>query len=641
MIETSKEFWKQVQEKGGLKATDDAYDKPIIQALVKGLNFSSQKEFQHALDNDQIAIEDFLCAFFSAVEPYAMMMGDLLKMFQQIGVKHSGENLEISFDFGNENAAPLTFKFEEFKNWKEKWEEAKSTFAVLNWNVNTLWQLNGVFSDWRLGRSQRQDVVKWLEVYYNGHWPEELPGLPFISDTKLRESIEKVWRVVRSFVAAASAISPQRIKFNTPTDNIPTDKLLWDIEVVKIVETDNWAGSIVSGILGYLELIQSPDFHVKNTLESLRPPINKVTSPGPADIVRRLNEVFDSLPVSQKIVKEKVKIIEEFLDLPIWRRRHELYSMWVSTQIAEAIGYSDLRIHHAGNTLKFAFSGTHFATTNATAYDPTIHVWAELRSPLANPVGKTRTANIQPDYTIVSDPVTSPLSAVTVVECKQYKKQSKASFIAALLDYANGRPQAVIILVNYGPASPALLSDSSLTIVKDRLRIIGHMHPGRPDAIQTFRSEIQDSLKKYKIVSNATLPVDPDSGTGEIQLRWGAQPRDLDLKLAIASDPEFTISYSQRGTLDESPWAELLNDVTSGHGPETIVISKWLPTKYRILVHNFSGENNLKDSEGHVSIDFNGQKINVDCPFVGEGTSWIVGEIDGADRSFTVINRIE
>jgi hypothetical protein len=66
---------------------------------------------------------------------------------------------------------------------------------------------------------------------------------------------------------------------------------------------------------------------------------------------------------------------------------------------------------------------------------------------------------MQPDYSLITSPITSPESSILEVECKQYLVASKRKFADALTDYANGRPNAQIVLVNYGRASSDILNE--------------------------------------------------------------------------------------------------------------------------------------------------------------------------------------
>src|SRR5207248_407579 len=87
--------------------------------------------------------------------------------------------------------------------------------------------------------------------------------------------------------------------------------------------------------------------------------------------------------------------LEEFLSLPMWKYRHELYSNWVATRVIAVLSDQGPTVHSAHGAIRFRFSGTHLATFDQPR--PRLHLWTELRSLLKEPVGKGRSAGIQPD----------------------------------------------------------------------------------------------------------------------------------------------------------------------------------------------------------------------------------------------------
>jgi hypothetical protein len=168
---------------------------------------------------------------------------------------------------------------------------------------------------------------------------------------------------------------------------------------------------------------------------------------------------------------------------------------------------------------------------------PHLHVWTELRSPLPEPSVLSGRKNIQPDYTLVAEPITSANSAVVVVECKQYRRFSKGNFSKAVIDYAAGRPKARIILAAYGPVRSDFLT-SLPPSVADRITLLGHLRPGDAGARMRFRETLQDAVaKRFPGPSPDAAQRIPlarsDDALKSVQLTWGAKPRDLDLHLGV------------------------------------------------------------------------------------------------------------
>ena len=119
-------------------------------------------------------------------------------------------------------------------------------------------------------------------------------------------------------------------------------------------------------------------------------------------------------------------------------------------------------------------TGTHLATLD----DPNLrlHIWAELLTKLENPVGNERKEAIKPDFSIMLEPVTSPESSVFEVEVKQWHKSSTRKFSEALTDYANGRSNSEVVLLNYGTA-PSRILNSVEENVRGRTSIYEKVRP--------------------------------------------------------------------------------------------------------------------------------------------------------------------
>ena len=47
--------------------------------------------------------------------------------------------------------------------------------------------------------------------------------------------------------------------------------------------------------------------------------------------------------------------IERLLSLPAWKKRYELYGVWVATEVAQALKDHEIVINHSNAELKFAF----------------------------------------------------------------------------------------------------------------------------------------------------------------------------------------------------------------------------------------------------------------------------------------------
>ena len=631
LLQSASDVWNFLKKQGGLNT--NLYDADLVEELKARLSVSGQSSFENVLEST--SIEDFIVAFFQTVQPYVEMMSDLLRMFERAGAKQTNKNIAISFDFG-QDIPELKFDLSYFRSWVETWERVLGIYLVNKWDLNTIWRLNGVLRE-NNENIQNPELQIWLHQYLEQRiWPDiQLPA-PCSGNLELDKTLAEVWRVWNEVVTESSKYGKERnilknIGFGR-RDNLSEieqqilqeDQVRWSAKFLAQIDSDHWSASLAKGAYIKLERISSLEPQIK---------LHEATR-----LREELENIFIQIPKVEVEGETLVQHLQNFLQLPLWQHRYELYSIWIATQILDSLEHYAVRIHQANGTLKFSFSGTHFATVDD--FEPRLHVWTELRSPLKNPVGKGRSKSIQPDYSLVIDPVTSPESSIVVVECKQYYKASTKNFSSALSDYARGRPNAHVILVNYGPVNQNILNRVD-TAVRNRTHLIGMMRPSSIAAQSEFKDLIKGTLpqsaisRKDRSIFNSLLE------GGRATLRWGDTPQDLDLHLRVdAITDAYSICYSNRGSMTTKPWALLHEDIRSGNGVEIIEIAQWVKGKYHFAVHNYSGDTALSKCHAAFIITNGEQELKVKCPSGGEGTWWSVLVVDTSVNQLEIINKI-
>jgi hypothetical protein len=348
-------------------------------------------------------------------------------------------------------------------------------------------------------------------------------------------------------------------------------------------------------------------------------------------LVRRLKSVLDDPPPVRRDVKQAVLEVEEVLNLPIWKHRHELYSVWVLTQIISALGGPQhFKFDLDGDEFHIPFSPTLLGS--AEDLRPPVRVWGEVRYPLRSPGGKGRVGGMQPDYSLTMDARDPPKETFALVECKQYLRPSSKNFREALTDYAKGQPGAAVALVNYGPVGRSVIK-SIPTRLQSRIKAIGHFQPLQRDCLQEFADWVRTQVDKHTVADLAC-----------IELNWGRWPSDLDLHLFVPTpDGKWqAVNFSSEGELDTWPWARLAADVTDGFGPEVIDIRQALPGIYRVAVKLYSDEVLLAGSGATLTLQVKGRTdLRFDCPAVGDGVWWHVCDVDFFASLVTEVNRID
>jgi hypothetical protein len=554
-------------------------------------------------------------------------MTDLLRLFEEAKASQGKLNLAVRFNF-DKDLRPLEFDFEHFRRWQETWQRIAGTFLATPWNHDSLWQLSSLLRsmDARVHDLQMQ---QWLAMYYKGenlrgHWSDTEPAAPQSGVAQLDATLKRVWRVWLTVVYQSKRYGSDRTELHdrwyseARDEHAETEREAlqerWPLRLLAGLDSDHWAGSLAQGTYAKAEAIRElSEPERSNEANALN---------------RKLTELFDSLGSIEFQGELLQRTLQDFLSLPVWQRRHELYSAWISTQILNALRDQGVEIHSFGGQLLFEFKGTHLATIGT--FHPNLHLMAELRSPLAAPRGMGRKRAMQPDYSLITSPITSPEGSILEVECKQYLVASKRKFADALTDYATGRPNAQILLVNYGEASTDILDEVDAA-VRSRTHIIGLMRP-RSKRSQSRFAELVEAAVSNRFALAERTDSDParlqtPSGTlaGQIVLIWGGLPKDLDLHLRILQgEQHFDLNFSNMGSSSDNPWAQLNQDIRDGHGDETIRIFRW--------VDGLCGAT--------LTIFFGKQQLVFECPTSGAGVWWDVFLYSPATGKLEVFNRI-
>ena len=627
-------LWERLMRSGGLQL--DRYDKTVEDEVRSRLSVPKRASLVGFLRQRRVSTRDLLVPLLVVLRPWSRMMVELLTLFEQIGARRGSGNLQMKFDFGDD-AAELDFDLRHFREIVEHWARVVRPVAVRRWTISDLWNLEEPLRvpHERQRRPSTGPVARWIERYDQGIFIPDLP-CPKSGDERFDEEMRKAWDVWVALLSHACRTWP-------PTDELPgVVSESSEEEIDQEFNMDGGASRFLNGKMDrWARLFAEEAYLVADDLSKLQ---GGDLHSRAEQVTQQLASVMEAVPSTVRDIETVEREIEELLSLPIWKRRHDLYSVWVLARIVEALGgVTALSFHHEGDVFVIRFSGTHIATLDSVR--PRLHLWAELRSPLKHPRGKGRVAGIQPDYRLLVEPLSELTSAVVGVECKQYMRASGSRFSTTLEDYARGMPTARILLVNYGKGGASSLKD----IKKDlavRCAVIDQFRPFSSDSLGTLTREIRECI------STRVVPVTLPQGSGsapdtvipaiqKVMLTWKDHPEDLDLYLSVPTDNELeVISYKHSGSMEGTPFAALDQDMRSGRGPESITIGKVREGAYRCAVHNFSGESPLANSGAMVEVQLQSGIIRVECPSGGCGRWWHVFDWAFPDGALRVVNEI-
>lgn len=511
-IQTTVDLWESLSKVADFKSNE--YDKALLHSIIRRLHFEEDKSIIFQIKSNQTGIEELLAAFIRALEPFSRMMSDLLEMFQNASAFKTDNNLLIEFDF-EKSKNKFNLNLEAFKDithkskavlnyYKYRLKSDRSLFKVIDL-MNSCITSNYYIVD------NSNDVKGWIKEYENDKWPAFIPEKPIVSIKEIDEKLSILWQfmvdhikifkseynlmcgrkgslrnylekyVYNSLNNENESNSTCSFNSNQTKDNLNNkqEEYLW------IAETDCWTRSLMKTI----DLVaRHTDWYAeRKDYESL------------SLIIRKLDnclKMFESKK-GKKPIQKRIDEVIELLNMPFWKKRYEVYSAWVCTQIVKALDDHRIEYNVIDDKLSFSFAGSHIAT--CTDLNPPLHIWTELRTAYKSRIkGGKRKKHIQPDYSLAVDNVKDPKNTAVVVECKQYKRYSSRNFSHAVVDYANGRPNATVLLASYTDVPGQIYDrvydlDDSIDIYQ-RIPFIKRLAPG---STCEFMNEIRKAVEDY------------------------------------------------------------------------------------------------------------------------------------------------
>ena len=510
--------WKGLAEAGGLEP--DGRDSDLAGELKNQLDGEAET-LESALR--AAPVHAFVQALLRLIQPFPMMFVDVLRFFEAAGAREGKIQWRVALEDD-------VVELRHFQEFIERWRNITRGLDVPAIDQRGAFVANAVrldlgsddnlFADDTSIRGREmcgiEDIDAWLALYDSGTYgslPETLQpdGLPRGLDDAARivlaaldvirsrwpgrDAMFEDWHAQGRMVDARDGFNPWTIAQN---------------------ETDYWLRNTVL-ILG--RVLTRPEERERFGAE---------LAAHYGRMGRRLVNV-DVEPAD----------IERLLSLPAWQKRHELYGVWVATEMLASVEDHEIDIHHTEGELRFDFRESKIA--DVTSSRPELALYAERRTPLEEPVGKDRVGAVQPDLGIWAEG-REPERCALVVEVKHHKRRARRNFREALIDYARAHPRAPVVLVNYGPVgSFEDLPDS----VAARCEAIGYLNPRNHCAREDFRKRVRDCVGEPWRTVDAWL-----AGTTSV----------------VAVD----VSLSMRQTLG-SAWFERFVSLLDGQGVEEVV----------------------------------------------------------------------
>jgi len=624
--------WNWVLDLLGMKARDrkNWYDAELMDELRQQLFPGTDGAFEDLLMQaaPPLSAEALIRAFFRLLQPFSLMKTDILEMLSAAGAQSSDDNIRIRFQF-DPSGDPLELLLNEFREQMETIDRCVRTVAHHAWTVGKTWGLQNVPRDDPNWPDERHveatpsdgEIGVWLTRYWETHEFGAFPDSWRTGHGQLDHRLERVVGMLEELLSAYRRYGNNYADLQAARDRSsapPTGESYQTKHPAELSVGE--LASIESDFLGaYIG-----EWVMKARRVALT---HGGDSPSVAQII---SEIDEHLPVTgEKEIAENVQRLLDVLKLPVWKQREQVYAVWIGTQIWNALKHDwTIQFHVRDSVLSFAFKGVHLASLQRPDQSETLAWWTELETDATGlPSGK-RSRGIKPDYRIRIPPFDAPDADVVVVEVKQYMRGGRANFKAALIDYTSACERAPVLLANYGPVSRSLLDDIPQPS-RSRALLFGHVRPDRKENCLELQQAI-DALVDLGARRGSFAPV-ASKRIGRIELHWGDRPGDLDLHLfGLAAGGETPVHVYYRQPMSESD-IRYGGDARDGWGPESISLGS-AKGRFRVCVHNFSGDGELADSNAVVDVFSDeaapGKIATFDCPTSGAGVWWIVCEID-------------
>lgn len=431
--------WESFRRIGGLDLADR--DADLEKELLIRLGQPQALTLDDALR--RATTDDLVRALFAAISPFVEMFRDTLDFFKAASARVGRQQWEISIDDEH-------LDLKEFEQFFASVSEIKGKLEVPDFDPEDAFNLLRCFPDLPTDKglfaespTGDPEADRWLADYRQGAFPD-LPDS--LRSKKLTGGLEDFRRVLMARLSILRAAFGDRAILKASYDWTQSIPDAYHPMTVGQQESDYWAGSAFTHLHHFARF---------GSIE---------TDHADAQLVAMLAGQRRFLDYTASI-----KQLERILSLPVWRKRHELYAVWIATVIVGALPDHEVELHQEEGRILFAFKETEVARVVTSS--PERRLIAERRTQLANPVGHGRVGAVQPDFGIWIKTQTGDTCRL-VVEVKHYKREKTSAFKDVLADYARAHPDAQVALVNHGPLS-YLANEIADRRLADRCHTIG------------------------------------------------------------------------------------------------------------------------------------------------------------------------
>jgi hypothetical protein len=528
--------WKHLCDHGGIEL--DGRDEGLDQRIQQRIN-PEAASFNEALVGT--TMEMFARAFFEAIHPYVAMFKDILDFFRSAEATEGKDQWVLRVD-------EFDLDLEHFRKEIATWiEVAKTTeyYRAVDWHgawdiIRLMRTRDLVESEVMHSIRQRSsmlpvEIQDWVVAYNQGEYPPLpvalLPG-------NIPQELRSCSLIVEAALGRLGELGLDRQQlmaiYQTRKGQMERADAL-DFWSLAQNETDFWLRTFVIAISAAAQL---------DTVEL-------------SSLGTEISAFMDDFPLKPFEASVSVNDLDSVLSLPIWKKRYELYSVWIATEVIRALRGHEIQLHHDHGRIEFAFRETLIATILSSPGPFTLI--SEKRVPLDHPRGEGRKAGVQPDHALWTVQQGHDECRL-VVEVKHYKRAATRKFVDVFEDYARAFPAAQIYLVNHGPTGRAVYDVSNP--LGRRCHSIERLTSSNHEARQKLAKAVRECV-------------------GEPIQNWPRSSENADSATVLMLD----VSASMRDRLRTSALEAFVKDIAQTEHPrelvavDTAIVGSWAVTQ--------------------------------------------------------------
>lgn len=365
---------------------------------------------------------DLLRAMASTMDSFAVLIRDLLSLYTNIAATHAtNENLTISYEFDEGDAFDQSLaQFRSAVATLDRAKTARGSFVLSpqRWNYPSaqMWSFTNA-------------EVQTLRDGGWDRWGFTLPVPPETGDPAVARGVSLVYAVL---TAACDTLQ----NYGATMHAVSNSSAFRDRDKNEVAEHQAL-------------FFDFTDYFPEAVILGLRADVEYLTSRPSKDVYIWLREVENWCSSFWKIEScDAESALESVLSLPMWGKRHELYSAWAVCVIAEAFKGQNLRFEVVNGRLNFPFKATKIASFEDRG--GSVELWAEVRSIASGELAHGRKHGVQPDYRFLR-PGQEDSETEMAIEVKHYRNAAAARHGDTARDYARALPKARVLIVAHDP----------------------------------------------------------------------------------------------------------------------------------------------------------------------------------------------